>query len=55
MPTVSYTCSKTGTKKKKEFPYNAVGKAQANEFAALSGGSIKNNPGYGVKSKGKKY
>ena len=34
--------------KKKTFPYNAVGKAQATEFAKTMGGSMKNNPGYGM-------
>ena len=38
MPTVK---TKEG---KKTFPYNAVGKAQATEFAKTMGGSIKNNP-----------
>ena len=33
---------------KKTFPYNAVGKAQAHEFAKTMGGSKKNNPGYGM-------
>tara|TARA_R100000773_G_scaffold44099_1_gene44056 strand:- start:271 stop:573 length:303 start_codon:yes stop_codon:yes gene_type:complete len=47
MPTVTYKCPDTGKKMKKTFPYNAVGKAQASEFARMSGGSKKNNPGYG--------
>ena len=29
MPTVTYSCPDTGKKMKKTFPYNAVGKAQA--------------------------
>jgi hypothetical protein len=45
MPTVKYKCGQTGKMKKKTFPYNAVGKAQAAEFAK---GSMKNNPGYGM-------
>jgi hypothetical protein len=44
MPTVSYTCPDSGTKKKKVFPYTAVGKAQADTFAKLMKGSKKNNP-----------
>ena len=44
MPTVSYKCEDTGKMKKRTFPYNAVGKAQAVEFAKTMGGSIKNNP-----------
>jgi len=47
MPTVTYTCPDTGKKMKKTFPYNAVGKAQSSEFAKMSGGTKKNNPGYG--------
>ena len=30
--------------KKRTFPYNAMGKAQAVEFAKTMGGTIKNNP-----------
>jgi len=45
MPTVSYSCPTSGKKMKKSFPYNAVGKAQAVEFAKMNKGSIKNNPG----------
>ena len=41
MPTVKY---KGGTK---TFPYNAVGKAQAHEFAKMVKGTLKMNPGYG--------
>ncbi len=53
MPTVTYTCSTSGAKKKKVFPYNAVGKAQAAEFAKTMGGSMKNNPNYGMEVKTK--
>jgi hypothetical protein len=45
MPTVNYSCPTSGKKMKKSFPYNAVGKAQAVEFAKMNRGSIKNNPG----------
>ena len=48
MPTVKYKCGDTGKMKKKTFPYNAMGKAQASEFAKTMGGSVKNNPGYGM-------
>jgi len=48
MPTVKYKCGETGKMKTKVFPYTAVGKAQAGEFASLYGGSVKNNPGYGM-------
>ena len=44
MPTVSYSCPDSGKPMKKSFPYNAVGKAQAHEFAKTMGGSMKNNP-----------
>lgn len=44
MPTVSYSCPDTGKKMQKKFAYNAVGKAQAAEFAKLMKGSLKNNP-----------
>ena len=37
MPTVSYKCGDTGKIKKKTFPYNAMGKAQAGEFAKTMG------------------
>jgi|TARA_B100000780_G_scaffold271219_1_gene231905 hypothetical protein len=41
--------------KKRQFPYNAVGKAQAHSFAKMNGGKVKNNPGYGdEKAMGKK-
>jgi len=45
MPTV------TVKGKKKQFPYNAVGKAQAYSFAKMMGGKVKNNPGYGDEKK----
>tara|TARA_R100000935_G_C2687035_1_gene104981 strand:- start:278 stop:451 length:174 start_codon:yes stop_codon:yes gene_type:complete len=45
MPTVTYKCPDTGKTMKKQFPYNAVGKAQAGTFAKLMGGNKKNNPG----------
>ena len=48
MPAVKYKCGETGKMKTKVFPYTAVGKAQAGEFASLHGGSVKNNPGYGM-------
>ena len=55
MPTVSYKCGDTGKIKKRQFPYNAVGKAQATEFAKTMGGKVKNNPNYGnEKTMGKK-
>jgi len=44
MPTVKYKCMDSGKQKVKKFPYNAVGKAQATEFAKTMGGSIKYNP-----------
>ena len=44
MPTVTYKCSDTGKKMKKTFPYNAVGKAQADTFVKLMDGNIKYNP-----------
>ena len=50
MSTVSYSCPTSGKKMKKSFPYNAVGKAQAVEFAKMNKGSIKNNPGPGTES-----
>jgi len=49
MPTVK---SKLGTR---VFPYNAVGKAQAYHYAKLSGGKMKNNPGYGMEKNMKSY
>ena len=48
MPTVTYTCPDTGRMKKKEFPYNAVGKPQAFEFAKNMNVTLINNPGYGM-------
>jgi len=30
------------------FPYNAVGKAQADSFAKMNGGKISYNPNYGM-------
>jgi len=53
MPTVNYKCPNTGKKMKKTFPYNAVGKAQADSFAKTMGGSKKNNPGYMMEKKTK--
>ena len=44
MPTISYKCPDTGKPMKKEFPYTSVGKAQADTFAKLMGGTMKNNP-----------
>jgi hypothetical protein len=32
--------------KKRQFPYNAVGKAQADSYAKSNGGKLVNNPGY---------
>jgi len=37
--------------KKRVFPYNAVGKAQADSFAKMMKGNIKYNPGYGMEKK----
>ena len=53
MPTVKYSCGQSGKMKTKTFPYNAVGKAQAAEFAKTMGGSMKNNPNYGMEVKTK--
>tara|TARA_Y100001980_G_C14377392_1_gene180453 strand:+ start:179 stop:334 length:156 start_codon:yes stop_codon:yes gene_type:complete len=47
MPTVK------GKNGKRVFPYNAVGKAQADSYARMTGGKIKNNPGYGMEKKTK--
>ena len=33
------------------FPYNAVGKAQADSFSKMMKGTKKNNPGYGMEKK----
>ena len=51
MPTVKYKCGETGKVKTKTFPYNAMGKAQASEFAKTMKGTVKNNPGYGMEQK----
>jgi len=51
MPTVKHKCPDTGKMMKKTFPYNAVGKAQAHEFAKLMNGKISYNPGYGMEKK----
>ena len=51
MPTVSYTCPDTGKKMKKSFPYNAVGKAQADAAMRYYEGTKVNNPGYGMEKK----
>ena len=51
MPTVKYQCPDTGKSMSKTFPYNAVGKAQADTFAKTMNGSKKNNPGYGMEKK----
>jgi len=48
MPTVKYKCGDTGKSKTKVFPYNAMGKAQAHEFANKMQGTIKYNPGYSM-------
>tara|TARA_R110000851_G_scaffold144954_8_gene284286 strand:+ start:649 stop:810 length:162 start_codon:yes stop_codon:yes gene_type:complete len=47
MPTVKYKCKDSGKNMVRKFPYNAVGKAQATEFAKTMRGSIKNNPNKG--------
>jgi len=51
MPTVKYKCPTSGKMKTKSFPYSATGKAQAASFANVTGGSMKNNPGYGMEKK----
>ena len=51
MPTVTYACSNSGKTKTKTFPYNAVGKAQAAEFAKTMKGTKVDNPGYGMEKK----
>jgi len=51
MPTVNYKCPDSGKNMKKTFPYNAVGKAQAAEFAKTMGGKKKDNPEYGMEKK----
>ena len=48
MPTVTLPNGK-----KKIFPYNAVGKAQASFFSRMNNGKIKNNPNYGMEKKTK--
>ena len=45
MPTV------TVNGQKKEFPYTATGKPQADAFAKLHGGKKKDNPGYRMEKK----
>ena len=50
MPTVKYKCKESGKMKKRVFPYNAIGKAQAKTFSDLMGGSKKDNPGYGMEA-----
>lgn len=37
--------------KKKVYPYNAVGKAQADQCVKMYGGKLVNNPTYGDESK----
>jgi hypothetical protein len=51
MPTVKNMCQDSGKMKTKSFADNAVGKAQAKEFANLMNGSMTNNPGYGMERK----
>ena len=51
MPTVTYSCPDSGKMKKKTFPYNAVGKAQAADFTKTMGGKKVDNPGYGMERK----
>ena len=48
MPTVTYKCGMSGREMTKTFPYNATGKAQADSFAKVTGGSLVNNPNYGM-------
>ena len=48
MPTVIYKCPDTGKKMKEQFPYNAVGKAQAGQKAKDNKVTLINNPGYGM-------
>tara|TARA_R100000935_G_C2798206_1_gene149198 strand:- start:278 stop:433 length:156 start_codon:yes stop_codon:yes gene_type:complete len=45
MPTVIVNGKKT------QFPYNAVGKAQANSFAKKNKGKVVMNPNYGSEKK----
>lgn len=51
MPTVKHKCPDTGKMKEKVFPYNAVGKAQADDFSKRVKGKISYNPGYGMEKK----
>ena len=44
MPTVKYKCKASGKMKTLKFPYNAVGKAQANAARRYYKGRKKNNP-----------
>jgi len=44
MPTVKYTCPDSGKSMTRTFPYNAVRKAQEEEFSKLMKGNKKNNP-----------
>lgn len=46
MPTVKLPNGTTRT-----FPYNAIGKAQADSYAKMHGGKMKMNPGYGSEKK----
>ncbi|MGB0838668.1 MAG: hypothetical protein ACPGXL_00940 [Chitinophagales bacterium] len=46
MPTVKLPNGTTRT-----FPYNAIGKAQADTYARMTKGKMKNNPGYGMEKK----
>ncbi len=48
MPTVKYKCPDTGKSMSKTFPYNAVGKAQADAAMRYYEGTKVNNPGYGM-------
>ena len=50
MPTV-----KLPNGQKRTFPYNAVGKAQADSFAKMMKGKKKDNPGYGMEKKIKQF
>ena len=53
MPTVKYKCPDSGKPMSKTFPYNAMGKAQADSFAKTMNGSMKMNPGYGMEKETK--
>tara|TARA_R100001460_G_scaffold84007_1_gene124975 strand:- start:126 stop:296 length:171 start_codon:yes stop_codon:yes gene_type:complete len=48
MPTVKYKCPNTGKAMSRTFPYNAVGKPQAEQFSKVMKGKMKMNPGYGM-------